>query len=41
MDIDTDLLFTWGAVAKKTPKNCIIFYENDPLELLHLLGHKF
>ncbi|WP_406843445.1 Crp/Fnr family transcriptional regulator [Flavobacterium soyae] len=30
MDIDTDLLFTWGAVAKKTAKNAIIFYENDP-----------
>lgn len=30
MHIDTDLLYTWGAVAKKVPKNAIIFYENDP-----------
>lgn len=30
MHIDTDLLYTWGAVAKKIPKNTIIFYEDDP-----------
>jgi len=30
MHIDTDLLYTWGAVAKKVPKNTIIFYEDDP-----------
>ncbi|MEN2489543.1 Crp/Fnr family transcriptional regulator [Flavobacterium sp. B11] len=29
MHIDTDLLYTWGAVAKKVPKNTIIFFEND------------
>lgn len=29
MHIDTDLLYTWGAVAKKVPKNAIIFFEND------------
>ncbi|MCV2487572.1 Crp/Fnr family transcriptional regulator [Flavobacterium sp. SH_e] len=29
MHIDTDLLYTWGAVARKVPKNSIIFYEND------------
>lgn len=29
MHIDIDLLYTWGAVAKKVPKNTIIFYEND------------
>ncbi|MFC4479423.1 Crp/Fnr family transcriptional regulator [Flavobacterium chungangensis] len=29
MHIDTDLLYTWGAVAKKIPKNSIIFFEND------------
>lgn len=29
MHIDTDLLYTWGAVAKKVPKNSIIFFEND------------
>jgi len=30
MHIDTDLLYTWGAVAKKVQKNSIIFFENDP-----------
>ena len=30
MHIDTDLLYTWGAVAKKVQKNTIIFYEDDP-----------
>ena len=30
MHIDTDLPYTWGAVAKKVPKNTIIFYEDDP-----------
>lgn len=30
MHIDTDLLYTWGAVAKKVPKHAVIFYENDP-----------
>lgn len=29
MHIDTDLLYTWGAIAKKVPKNSIIFFEND------------
>ncbi|MXO04974.1 Crp/Fnr family transcriptional regulator [Flavobacterium sp. HBTb2-11-1] len=29
MHIDTDLLYTWGAVAKKVAKNSIIFFEND------------
>ncbi len=29
MQIDLDLLFTWGAVAKKYHKNEIIFYEDD------------
>lgn len=29
MHIDTDLLFTWGAVAKKYKKNSVIFYEHD------------
>ncbi|GGD34616.1 Crp/Fnr family transcriptional regulator [Flavobacterium orientale] len=29
MQIDLDLLFTWGAVAKKYKKNDIIFYEDD------------
>lgn len=30
MHIETDLLYTWGAVAKKINKNDFIFYENDP-----------
>lgn len=29
MQIDLDILFTWGAVAKKYKKNDIIFYEED------------
>jgi CRP/FNR family transcriptional regulator len=29
MQIDLDLLFTWGAVAKKYKKNDVIFYEDD------------
>ncbi len=29
MHIDTDLLITWGAVAKKYSKNEFIFYEGD------------
>jgi CRP/FNR family transcriptional regulator len=29
MQIDLDLLFTWGAVAKKYQKDEVIFYEND------------
>lgn len=29
MHIDTDLLYTWGAVAVKVPKNTVIFFEND------------
>lgn len=29
MQIDLDLLFTWGAVAKKYHKDEIIFYEDD------------
>jgi CRP-like cAMP-binding protein len=29
MQIDLDLLFTWGAVAKKYKKNEVIFYEDD------------
>lgn len=29
MQIDLDLLFTWGAVAKKYQKDEIIFYEDD------------
>ncbi|WP_264551143.1 Crp/Fnr family transcriptional regulator [Flavobacterium sp. N2038] len=38
MHIDTDLLYTWGAVAKKLPKNTIIFYENDsPLYFYQIL----
>lgn len=30
MQIETDLLYTWGAVAKKISKNDFIFYEDDP-----------
>jgi len=30
MQIDKDLLITWGAVAKKFKKNSVIFYEGDP-----------
>lgn len=30
MQIETDLLYTWGAVARKIAKNDFIFYENDP-----------
>ncbi|MFN8337491.1 MAG: Crp/Fnr family transcriptional regulator [Saprospiraceae bacterium] len=30
MQIDKDLLITWGAVAKKFKKNSHIFYEGDP-----------
>lgn len=38
MHIDTDLLYTWGAVAKKIPKNTIIFYEDDtPLSFYQIL----
>lgn len=29
MEIDTNLLITWGAVAKKYKKNEIIFYEDE------------
>jgi CRP-like cAMP-binding protein len=29
MQIDIDLLFTWGAIAKEYKKNEIIFYEDD------------
>jgi len=29
MQIDLNLLFTWGAIAKKYKKNEIIFYEDD------------
>lgn len=29
MQIDIDLLFTWGAVAKKYQRDEILFYEND------------
>jgi len=29
MQIDLDLLFTWGAIAKKYKKNDVIFYEDD------------
>lgn len=29
MQINLDLLFTWGAVAKKYMKNEVIFYEDD------------
>lgn len=29
MQIDLDLLFTWGAVAKKFKKNTVVFQEND------------
>lgn len=29
MQIDLDILFTWGAVAKKYKKNDVIFYEDD------------
>ena len=29
MQIDLDLLFTWGAIAKKYKKNDMIFDEND------------
>lgn len=29
MQIDLDLLFTWGAIAKEYKKNEIIFYEED------------
>lgn len=38
MHIDTDLLYTWGAVAKKVQKNTIIFYEDDtPLSFYQIL----
>lgn len=30
MQIETDLLYTWGAVSRKVSKNDFIFYENDP-----------
>lgn len=30
MKIETDILYSWGAVAKKIPKHSILFYENDP-----------
>ncbi|MBK9736349.1 MAG: Crp/Fnr family transcriptional regulator [Saprospiraceae bacterium] len=30
MQIETDLLITWGAVAKKYNKNEFIFYEGEP-----------
>ena len=29
MQIDIDLLFTWGAIAKEYKKNEVIFYEED------------
>ena len=29
MQIDIDLIFTWGAVAKKYQRDEILFYEND------------
>ena len=29
MQIDVDILFTWGAVSKKYQKDEIIFYEDD------------
>jgi CRP-like cAMP-binding protein len=29
MQIDVDLLFTWGAVSKRCQRDEIIFYEND------------
>ncbi len=29
MQIDIDLLFTWGAIAKEYKKNEMIFYEDD------------
>lgn len=35
MHIDVDLLFTWGAVAKKYKKNEFIFYEGDPCRYYH------
>lgn len=38
MHIDTDLLYTWGAVAKKVPKNTVIFFENDtPLSFFQII----
>ncbi len=38
MHIDTDLLYTWGAVAKKVPKHAVIFFENDrPLSYYQIL----
>lgn len=30
MQIDIDLLYTWGAIAKKYSKNDLIFNEDDP-----------
>ena len=29
MQIDLDLLFTWGAIAKEYKKNEIIFHEEE------------
>ncbi len=28
MQIDLDLLFTWGAIVKKYKKNDVVFYED-------------
>jgi len=30
MHIDEDILFAWGAVARKYKKGSFVFYENDP-----------
>ena len=35
MHIDTDVLFAWGAVAKKYKKGDFIFYEGDPCRYYH------
>ncbi|MFZ1704522.1 MAG: Crp/Fnr family transcriptional regulator [Saprospiraceae bacterium] len=35
MHIDVDILFTWGAVAKKFKKGDIIFYEGDACRYYH------
>jgi CRP-like cAMP-binding protein len=35
MQIDVDLLFTWGAVAKKYQKDEVVFYENDSAQFYY------
>ncbi|WP_136668808.1 Crp/Fnr family transcriptional regulator [Flavobacterium sp. H122] len=35
MQIDIDILFTWGAVARKYKKNEVIFFENESAFFYH------